>query len=221
MTDIDTLSCGEANGPVYRIIPSRNPRICLFERVFSPQDWDEFYAVESLTNPRLRDEVGDIHLVPPEDRLYGDGASWIMAALTHPPADGRGGRFNRDFGVCYCAADEAVAIGESLCSSRAPSAGIRNRTDQPGNAGYPRTAGTDNPARCATPDWRRHLRLRRLPGSVSARTYVTGCKKLRCPPPKRESDWRVFWRDASQAAFGCDSLALSALPLYTGNDRRC
>ena len=71
------------------------------------------YAVESLTNPRLRDEVGDIRLIPPEDRVYGDGASWIMAAFTHPPVDVRGGRFNRDFGIYYCAADEAVAIAES------------------------------------------------------------------------------------------------------------
>ena len=71
------------------------------------------YEVESLTNPRLRDEAGDIRLVPPEDRVYGDGASWIMAAFTHPPVDGRGGRFNRDFGIYYCAADESVAIAES------------------------------------------------------------------------------------------------------------
>lgn len=71
------------------------------------------YTVESLTNPRLRDEVGDIHLVLPKDRVYGDGASWIMAAFTHPPADGRGSRFNRDFGVYYCAAEMTVAIGES------------------------------------------------------------------------------------------------------------
>ncbi|RLA49633.1 MAG: RES domain-containing protein [Gammaproteobacteria bacterium] len=71
------------------------------------------YAVESLTNPRLRDEVGDIRLVAPEDRVYGDGASWIMAAFTHPPVDGRGGRFNRGFGIYYCAAVESIAIAES------------------------------------------------------------------------------------------------------------
>ncbi len=113
MIDIDTLPVSEANEPVYRVILSRYPQISLFERVSSVQDWDVLYAVESLTNPRLRDEVGDIRLVPPEDRVYGDGASWIMAAFTHPPVDGRGGRFNRDFGICYCAADEAVAIAES------------------------------------------------------------------------------------------------------------
>lgn len=113
MIDIATLPGSEVNDSVYRIILSRYPQISLFERVSSPKDWDVLYAVESLTNPRLRDEVGDIRLVPPEDRVYGDGASWVMAAFTHPPVDGRGGRFNRDFGIYYCAADEAVAITES------------------------------------------------------------------------------------------------------------
>ena len=113
MIDIDTLPGSELDKPVYRVILSRYPQINLFERVSSPQDWGVLYAVESLTNPRLRDEVGDIRLVRPEDRVYGDGASWIMAAFTHPPVDGRGGRFNRDFGIYYCAPDEAVAIAES------------------------------------------------------------------------------------------------------------
>lgn len=113
MIAIDTLPSSDVDELVYRIILSRYPQIGLFERVSSPQDWDVLYAVESLTNPRLRDEVGDIRLVLPEDRVYGDGASWIMAAFTHPPVDGRGGRFNWDFGIYYCAADEVVAIAES------------------------------------------------------------------------------------------------------------
>lgn len=113
MIDIEDLPISEVNEPAYRVILSRYPQIDLFERVSSPEDWDVLYMVESLTNPRLRDEVGDIRLVPPEDRVYGDGASWIMAAFTHPPVDGRGGRFNRDFGIYYCAADESVAIAES------------------------------------------------------------------------------------------------------------
>lgn len=113
MIAIDDLPMSEVNEPVYRIILSRYPQIDLFERVSSPEDWGVLYMVESLTNPRLRDEVGDIRLVPPEDRVYGDGASWIMAAFTHPPVDGRGGRFNRDFGIYYCGADESVVIAES------------------------------------------------------------------------------------------------------------
>ena len=113
MIDIESLPGSDVNQPVYRVIPSRYPQINLFEHVSSPQDWEALYAVESLTNPRLRDEVGDIRLVAPEDRVYGDGASWIMAAFTHPPVDGRGGRFNRDFGIYYCAARESVAMAES------------------------------------------------------------------------------------------------------------
>ena len=113
MIDIDTLPGSDVDELVYRVILSRYPQISLFERASRPQDWEVLYAVESLTNPRLRDQVGDIRLVPPEDRVYGDGASWIMAAFTHRPVDGRGGRFNRDFGIYYCAADEAVAIAES------------------------------------------------------------------------------------------------------------
>ncbi|MCY4642348.1 MAG: RES family NAD+ phosphorylase [Gammaproteobacteria bacterium] len=113
MIDIDILPLSELDEPVYRVILSRYPQIDLFERVSGPRDWEVLYAVESLTNPRLRDEVGDIRLVAPEDRVYGEGASWIMAAFTHPPVDGRGGRFNRDFGIYCCASDEAVAIAES------------------------------------------------------------------------------------------------------------
>ena len=113
MIDPSVLPLSEVDDLVYRVILSRYPQIDLFERVSSSEDWEVLFAVESLTNPRLRDEVGDIRLVAPEDRVYGDGASWIMAAFTHPPVDGRGGRFNRDFGIYYCSTDESVAIAES------------------------------------------------------------------------------------------------------------
>lgn len=116
--DVSALPTSEVNALVYRVILARYPQISLFERVASPADWDVLFAVESLTNNRLRDEVGDIRLVPKQDRVYGDGASWIMAAFTHPPADGRGGRFNHDFGIYYCAAKESVAIAET-CFHRA------------------------------------------------------------------------------------------------------
>jgi len=111
--DPSLLPLSKVDDLVYRVILSRYPQINLFERVSSPEDWDVLFAVESLTNPRLRDEVGDIRLVAIEDRVYGDGASWIMAAFTHPPVDGRGGRFNRDFGIYYCSTDESVSIAES------------------------------------------------------------------------------------------------------------
>lgn len=113
MISSDELPISHVDDHVWRIVPSRYPQINLFEQVSDPNDWEVLYAVESLTNPRLRDQVGDIRLVAPEDRVYGEGSSWIMAAFTHPPVDGRGGRFNRDFGMFYCSSDEKVSVAES------------------------------------------------------------------------------------------------------------
>src|SRR5689334_8160461 len=46
--------------PCFRTIPSRFPTIHLFERIADPADWDALYWLESLTNPRLRQEIGAI-----------------------------------------------------------------------------------------------------------------------------------------------------------------
>lgn len=108
------IRLSHADFAVFRIIPSRYPKIDLYERVASSEEWDLLHEIESLTNPRLRNEVGDIRLVREEDRVFGEGASWIMAAFTHPPADGRGGRFNRDFGIYYCSPEEQVCVRETL-----------------------------------------------------------------------------------------------------------
>ena len=109
--EIDTL---QVQDEVWRIIPSRYPQISLFERVSSFDEFDLLHEIESLTNRRLRDEVGDVSRVAPEDFVGGNGASWIMAPFTHPPQEGQGGRFNKDFGIYYCAFDESVAIAETL-----------------------------------------------------------------------------------------------------------
>ena len=60
----------------WRIIASRYPPIDLFERLTDdPAVWDALIALEQLTNPRVRDEVGEIALVAPEDRVAGADAS--------------------------------------------------------------------------------------------------------------------------------------------------
>ena len=98
--------------PCRRIIPSRFPPVNLFERVADPADLEAIFALESLTNDRLRDEVGDIQLVPPHDRITGPSAGYIMAAFTHlNPA---GGRFSDGtYGVFYAADTLATAIAET------------------------------------------------------------------------------------------------------------
>lgn len=98
--------------PSWRIVPSRFPPIDLFERIADPADWDALIELESLTNPRLRDEVGDIALVPAAERVSRPGASAIMAAFTHLNPDGS--RFaDGSYGVFYCTPDLETAIAET------------------------------------------------------------------------------------------------------------
>jgi len=98
--------------PSWRIVPSRFPPIDLFERIADPADWDALIAVESLTNDRIREAVGDIALVPPQERIGGPGASIVMAAFTHLNPDGS--RFSDgSFGVFYAAAELATAVAET------------------------------------------------------------------------------------------------------------
>ena len=95
----------------YRLVPSRFPPISLFERVADPNDLDVIYAIEALTNPRLRQEVGEISLVPPEERVSGPGSSPIMAAFTH--LNPKGSRFtDGSFGVYYAAKTLETAVRE-------------------------------------------------------------------------------------------------------------
>lgn len=98
--------------PCWRIIPSRFPPIQLFERVADPADLEAIIALEAMTNPRLRDEIGDIQLVPPEERIAGPGTSVIMAAFTHlNPA---GSRFSDgSYGVYYAGMTLETAIKET------------------------------------------------------------------------------------------------------------
>jgi RES domain-containing protein len=98
--------------PCYRAIPSRFPPIDLFERVADAADLDAVIELESLTNDRLRDELGEIRLVPREERVVGPGAGYVMAAFTHPaPA---GGRFSAArSGAYYAARALATALAES------------------------------------------------------------------------------------------------------------
>ncbi len=98
--------------PCYRIVASRFPPISLFEQVADPADLEAVYAIEAMTNERLRDEVGDIALVPPEDRVSGPGTSAIMAAFTHLNPDGS--RFSDgSFGLFYAADTIDTAVAET------------------------------------------------------------------------------------------------------------
>jgi hypothetical protein len=98
--------------PCHRIVASRLPTIHLFERVADPADWDALYALESLTNPRIRNELGELGLVPVGDRVSGTNASIVMAPFTHLAPQGT--RFtDGTFGAYYAAESIDTAIAET------------------------------------------------------------------------------------------------------------
>lgn len=98
--------------PAYRIIPSRFPSINIFDRVASRDDFDLLYQLEAMTNPRIRDEVGDLTLVPHDQRKFGPGNGAIMAAFTH--LNPLGSRFSDgSYGVFYAALEQRTAVAET------------------------------------------------------------------------------------------------------------
>lgn len=98
--------------PCYRMISSRFPPVGVYDRVANPQDLEAVFAVENLTNPRLRQEAGELSLVPAEDRLSGEGTTPIMAAFTH--LNPEGSRFSDGtYGVFYAGRSLDTAIAET------------------------------------------------------------------------------------------------------------
>jgi hypothetical protein len=97
-----------------RIIRSLYPPIDLFEDIADPADWELIAQGEAKTNPRVRDQIGQIALVPPARRVSGRGASWVMAPFTHVSRE-RPTRFSAgDFGVYYCGDRFEVALLETV-----------------------------------------------------------------------------------------------------------
>lgn len=98
--------------PCFRIIPSRFPPVGLFDAVADPGDLEAVFQIEAITNDRLREEAGDLALVPPEDRIAGPGTTPIMAAFTH--LNPEGDRFaDGSYGVFYASLTIETAIAET------------------------------------------------------------------------------------------------------------
>jgi len=96
----------------FRIIPSKFPPINFFEKLVNPNQMEEIFYLESLTNERLREEAGDISLVLPEDRICGEGSSVVMAAFTHI---GKPSRFtDGSFGVYYASKTLETSVFETV-----------------------------------------------------------------------------------------------------------
>lgn len=98
----------------YRLIRSIYPPIDLFEDIADPADWELIASAEAKTNPRVRDALGAIRLVPVERRVSGPGASWVMAPCCHVSRD-RPSRFSDgSYGVYYAGNRFEVALHETV-----------------------------------------------------------------------------------------------------------
>jgi hypothetical protein len=95
-----------------RIVPTRHSSVFIYDRVADAADFEALYALEAMSNERLRDEAGTVHLVAAEDRVFGPGSGPIMAAFTH--LNPLGSRFSDGrYGVFYAARDRATAVAET------------------------------------------------------------------------------------------------------------
>ena len=95
-----------------RIVPTRYPAVTLFDRVADAADFEALYALEAMSNERVRDELGQIERVPRDQRVFGPGSGPVMAAFTH--LNLLGSRFSDGrFGVFYAARERATALAET------------------------------------------------------------------------------------------------------------
>ncbi|ONH57386.1 hypothetical protein BLL36_01590 [Pseudomonas cedrina subsp. cedrina] len=96
----------------YRLVNSKFPPIALFDDVADADEFETLYHIQALTNPRLKNEVGRIELIPRKDIPFGiSGCSYATAPFTH--VNPEGSRFSDgSFGVLYLAATMETALAE-------------------------------------------------------------------------------------------------------------
>jgi RES domain len=97
-----------------RIIRSIYPPIDLFEDIADPADWPLLISAEQKTNPRIMANIGNLDLVPPERRVGGNGASFLMAPFTHVSPDRKSRFSDGSFGVLYAGNIFEVALFETV-----------------------------------------------------------------------------------------------------------
>ena len=65
--DIEAPPLAAIGGPVYRIVSSCFPPVGLWDRIADPAEFDALAEIESLTNERLREELGALARIPLKD----------------------------------------------------------------------------------------------------------------------------------------------------------
>ena len=96
-----------------RIVPTRYPAVTLFDRVADAADFDALYALEAMTNERVRDELGagraraarpSASSAPAAGRSWPPSRTSTCWAAASPTAS---------YGVFYAARERATAVAET------------------------------------------------------------------------------------------------------------
>ncbi|CAN5375057.1 RES family NAD+ phosphorylase [soil metagenome] len=96
----------------FHIIAAVFPPINFFEDLVDAAEMQTLFEIESITNERIRLEVGDIFLIANEDCVSGPGSSVVMAAFTHI---GKPSRFtDGSYGIYYAGLSQETAIKETV-----------------------------------------------------------------------------------------------------------
>ncbi|MGX9416655.1 RES family NAD+ phosphorylase [Vibrio sp. WJH972] len=97
----------------FRLINTQYPAIAIFDDVADKEEFDALYAIQAITNPRLKDQVGDISLIDKQEIPFHckRNRSYAVAPFTH--INPVGGRFNDGlFGALYFASNDETAVVE-------------------------------------------------------------------------------------------------------------
>jgi hypothetical protein len=143
----------------YRIVRNVYPPVALFEDIAPAADWEMIASAAAKTDPRVRDEIGELALVPPHRRLSGPTASIVMGAFTHASPQ-RPSRFsNGSYGVWYCGHEVEVALAETayhferfMRQTAEPSGTAQFRELKTGISGRLHDLRGDGDDRCLQPD---------------------------------------------------------------------
>jgi len=96
--------------PCWRIIPSRYPLVNLYERIVEPSDLEDVVTIEQLTNPRVRQESGEITMIPKDQIVKGPGSQYIMGPFYFPASS----RFSDgSYGIYYTTKELRTAVSET------------------------------------------------------------------------------------------------------------
>ena len=96
----------------FRLINSKYPPQSVFDDVADADEFDALFALQALTNPRLKAMAGNLSLLPSRDIPFGiAGCSYAVAPFTH--VNPAGSRFSDGrFGVLYLADTVQTALRE-------------------------------------------------------------------------------------------------------------